>query len=128
GLSLLHGQALVGLGLFGSMLTPALIATETPNIWALFIFLTISWTATTIACRSQSWKIVPALANTGLGLWALGYIGASEIIDLTPPTLALLAMIAGTIFIWPAKAFDELGEEPAPSTDAERAIAARLPV
>jgi uncharacterized membrane protein len=106
GLSLLHGQALAGLGLFGSMLTPALVSTETPNIWALFIFLTISWAATAFACRSQNWKIVPALANAGLGLWALGYIGACDIVDLTPPTLALLAMLAGTIFLWPGKAFD----------------------
>jgi uncharacterized membrane protein len=132
GLSLLHGQALAGLGLLGSMLTPALISTQTPNIWALFIFLTISWAATAIACRSQNWKIVPALANAGLGLWALGYIGASDVIDLPPPTLALLAMIAGTIFIWPAKAFDDLPEAAAaaatPATEAEKAAQARLSV
>ncbi len=71
GLSLLHGQALAGLGLFGSMITPALIVTETPNIWALFGFLTVSWTATTLAARYQRWLIVPALANIGLGLWVL---------------------------------------------------------
>lgn len=130
GLSLLHGQALAGLGLFGSMLTPALISTETPNIWALFIFLTISWAATALACRRQNWKIVPALANAGLGLWALGYIGASDVVDLTPPTLALLAMLAGTIFIWPGKAFDSQPEqqESTAETDTQKAAPARLSV
>ncbi|WFS66388.1 DUF2339 domain-containing protein [Agrobacterium leguminum] len=126
GLSLLHGQALAGLGLLGSMLTPALISTETPNIWALFVFLTISWLATAAAARRQGWTVVPSLANAGLGLWALGYIGFSETISAEPPTLALLVMLAGTIFLWPGKTFDtppaETGETAAPERRAIRAL------
>lgn len=126
GLSLLHGQALAGLGLLGSMLTPALISTETPNIWALFVFLTISWLATAAAARRQGWTVVPSLANAGLGLWALGYIGFSETISTEPPTLALLVMLAGTIFLWPGKTFDtppaEAGETAAPERRAIRAV------
>ncbi|MFK3688846.1 DUF2339 domain-containing protein [Agrobacterium tumefaciens] len=106
GLSLLHGQALAGLGLLGSMLTPALVSSETPNIWALFVFLTISWLATAAAARRQRWTVVPSLANAGLGLWALGYIGFSSTINAEPPTLALLAMLAGTIFLWPGRLLD----------------------
>ncbi|WP_168208003.1 DUF2339 domain-containing protein [Agrobacterium sp. T29] len=126
GLSLLHGQALAGLGLLGSMLTPALISTETPNIWALFVFLTISWLATAAAARRQGWTVVPSLANAGLGLWTLGYIGFSETISAEPPTLALLVMLAGTIFLWPGKTFDtppaEAGETAAPERRAIRAM------
>ncbi|MGK9040549.1 DUF2339 domain-containing protein [Rhizobium sp. SA279] len=126
GLSLLHGQALAGLGLLGSMLTPALISTETPNIWALFLFLTISWLATAAAARRQGWTVVPSLANAGLGLWALGYIGFSETISAEPPTLALLVMLAGTIFLWPGKTFDtppaETGETAAPERRAIRGM------
>ncbi len=126
GLSLLHGQALAGLGLLGSMLTPALISTETPNIWALFVFLTISWLATAAAARRQGWTVVPSLANAGLGLWALGYIGFSETISAEPPTLALLVMLAGTIFLWPGKTFDtppaETGETAAPERRAIRGM------
>ena len=126
GLSLLHGQALAGLGLLGSMLTPALISTETPNIWALFVFLTISWLATAAAARRQGWTVVPSLANAGLGLWALGYIGFSETISAEPPTLALLVMLAGTILLWPGKAFDtppaEAGETAAPERRVIRAL------
>jgi uncharacterized membrane protein len=126
GLSLLHGQALAGLGLLGSMLTPALISTETPNIWALFVFLTISWLATAAAARRQGWTVVPSLANAGLGLWALGYIGFSETIRAEPPTLALLVMLAGTIFLWPGKTFDtppaETGETAAPERRTIRAM------
>lgn len=126
GLSLLHGQALAGLGLLGSMLTPALISTETPNIWALFVFLTVSWLATAAAARRQGWTVVPSLANAGLGLWALGYIGFSETISAEPPTLALLVMLAGTIFLWPGKAFDtppaQTAETAAPERRAVRAM------
>ncbi|KVK55906.1 hypothetical protein BCY90_00205 [Agrobacterium deltaense] len=126
GLSLLHGQALAGLGLLGSMLTPALISTETPNIWALFVFLTISWLATAAAVRRQGWTVVPSLANAGLGLWTLGYIGFSETISAEPPTLALLVMLAGTIFLWPGKTFDtppaEAVETAAPERRAIRAL------
>ncbi|CAD0210696.1 hypothetical protein AGRHK599_LOCUS714 [Rhizobium rhizogenes] len=123
GLSLLHGQALAGLGLLGSMLTPALISSETPNIWALFVFLTISWLATAAAARRQGWTVVPSLANAGLGLWTLGYIGFSETINAEPPTLALLVMLAGTIFLWPGKHFDTPpAETAAPERRAIRAL------
>ena len=103
GLSLLHGQALAGLGLLGSMVTPALISTETPNIWALFGFLTASWLATAAASRSQRWHFVPALANVGLGLWANGYMIYAPLIEAEPVVASLLAMIAGSIWIWPGK-------------------------
>ncbi|MCI9866005.1 DUF2339 domain-containing protein [Rhizobium skierniewicense] len=103
GLSLLHGQALAGLGLLGSMVTPALISTETPNIWALFGFLTASWLATAAASRSQRWHFVPALANVGLGLWAIGYMVYAPLIEAEPVVASLLTMIAGSIWIWPGK-------------------------
>lgn len=120
GLSLLHGQALAGLGLLGSMLTPALISTETPNIWALFVFLTVSWLATAAAARRQGWTVVPSLANAGLGLWALGYIGFSDAISAEPPTLALLIMLAGTIFLWPGKQYDTTPPDAAETAAPER--------
>lgn len=103
GLSLLHGQALAGLGLLGSMVTPLLISTETPNIWALFSFLTISWLATAAASRSQRWHVVPTLANIGLGLWALGYMIFAPLIEAEPVVAALIGMVAGSIWIWPGK-------------------------
>ncbi len=111
GLSLLHGQALAGLGLLGSMLTPALISSETPNIWALFVFLTVAWLATAAAARRQGWTVVPSLANAGLGIWALVYIGFSERVEPEPVVLSLLVMIAGTIWLWPGKVFDRASRD-----------------
>ncbi|TPP10526.1 DUF2339 domain-containing protein [Rhizobium glycinendophyticum] len=99
GLSLLHGQALAGLGLAGSMLTPLLVSSNSPSPWTLFIFLTVAQVATAIASRMRGWQIVPALAQVGLGLWAL--IGLFDLGDLTPVTLSLIAMIAAWVMIWP---------------------------
>ncbi|WP_025592907.1 DUF2339 domain-containing protein [Agrobacterium tumefaciens] len=125
GLSLLHGQALAGFGLLGSMLTPALIATETPDVWALFIFLTISWLATAAAARRQRWTVAPSLANAGLGLWALGYIAIADTISAAPPVLALLVMLAGTIFLWPGRYFDAAPAETGETvTSGRRAVRA----
>ncbi|CAN7565789.1 DUF2339 domain-containing protein [Rhizobium sp. LjRoot30] len=127
GLSLLHGQALAGVGLLGSMLTPALISTDAPDIRALFAFLAISWLATVATARFRRWTIVPALANVGMAMWALAYVVQTPVIDPVPPTLALLVMLAGTIFLWPGKSFGEAAaiadtdDAPAAETDAAAA-------
>ncbi|NEI69886.1 DUF2339 domain-containing protein [Rhizobium lusitanum] len=103
GLSLLHGQALAGLGLLASMATPALIASTSPKPWILFGYLTLTWLATLLAARLRRWLIAPSLANGLLSLWPLLYITFSPAVDLTPVTLSMLAMIGGTIFLWPGR-------------------------
>ena len=103
GLSLLHGQALAGLGLLASMVTPALIAPTAPRPWILFGYLVLTWFATLLASRIRGWLIAPSLANALLSLWPLLYISYSAVVDFTPVTLAMLAMIGGTIFIWPGR-------------------------
>ena len=103
GLSLLHGQALAGLGLLASMATPALIASTAPRPWILFGYLVLTWVATLLASRLRRWLIAPSLANGLLSLWPLLYIGFSPVVDLTPVTLSMLAMIGGTLFLWPGR-------------------------
>ncbi|AYG58600.1 DUF2339 domain-containing protein [Rhizobium jaguaris] len=103
GLSLLHGQALAGLGLLASMITPALIASTAPRPWTLFGYLVFTWLATIAASRLRRWHIVPSFANALLSLWPLLYIFNSDAADLTPVTLTMLAMMTGTIFIWPGR-------------------------
>lgn len=112
GLSLLHGQALAGLGLAGSMLTPLLISTTAPNLWTLFTYLTVAQVATSLASRFKGWLIVPAIAQALLGLWALvALIDSSEI---TPIALSLLAMIAAWMLIWPGTSGEDPAEPEAP--------------
>ncbi|WP_159952270.1 DUF2339 domain-containing protein [Rhizobium sp. 18065] len=117
GLSLLHGQALAGLGLAGSMITPALVSSTSPNPWTLFAFLTLSLVATAAASRFRRWHIVPSIAHAGLGLWALAYIAFSDPADLTPVTLALIAMVASWLLIWPGTTFSKEPDNTAVSWD-----------
>ncbi len=101
GLSLLHGQALAGLGLLASLITPALVSSNEPRPWVLFGFLSIVWLATLLASRLRSWTVVPTLANAGVGLWGLAYITAVAPFEPRPVAFALLVMIVGVGLIWP---------------------------
>jgi uncharacterized membrane protein len=104
GLSMLYGQALAGLGLLASFSTPAMVTSTSPNAWALFGFLALVWLATILASKLQSWRVVPALANVGLSLWALLYLGTASMeapFQVLPVLLPMLIMIAGLAFIWP---------------------------
>jgi uncharacterized membrane protein len=104
-LSLLHGQALAGLGLLGSLVTPLMVTTDEPNANALFLFLGITWLAVNAASRIRRWAVVPMLANIGTGLWVLVYAAIGTGFDPLPPTLTMLVMIAGTIFLWPGQQY-----------------------
>lgn len=101
GLSLLHGQALAGLGLLASMVTPLLVSTDEPDPRRLFAYLSIAWLATLAASRVRRWQAVPALANAGLGLWGLLYLAAADSVQVLPLTLALIVMLAGVALLWP---------------------------
>jgi uncharacterized membrane protein len=122
GLSLLHGQALAGLGLLASLVTPALVSSESPSPWSLFSFLGIAWIATVLAARIRRWTVVPSAANIGLCLWALAYIASATPFETRPVTLIMLVMIAGVAFIWPGKLADTIDSEPA-ETDQPLSVA-----
>lgn len=113
GLSLLHGQALAGLGLLASLITPALVSSESPSPWSLFGFLGIAWIATLLAARIRRWMVVPSMANIGLCLWALAYIASATPFETRPVTLIMLVMIAGIGLIWPGKLAVTIDSQPA---------------
>lgn len=118
GLSLLHGQALAGLGLLASLVTPALISSSEPRPWVLFGFLSVVWLATLLASRLRRWTVVPTLANAGVGLWGLAYITAVSPFEPLPVAFALLVMIVGTGLVWPGAT--EAVPAPEASEGAER--------
>src|SRR4029450_8500732 len=81
--ALLHGPALAGLGVAGAFVTPLLVASQTPNYWALYVYLAI--------------VTAPALALARPRLWRW---------------LAITAVILGTLWTLPGVAYprvDELG-------------------
>ncbi|PST25409.1 DUF2339 domain-containing protein [Mesorhizobium plurifarium] len=119
GLSLLHGQALAGLGLLASLLTPLFVSSGEPRPWVLFGFLAVAWLATLAASRLRRWTVVPTLANAGLGLWGLAYVALAAPFEAPPVTFALLVMIAGVALIWPGRArTDEASGTTAAAMDA----------
>jgi len=101
GLSMLHGQALAGLGLLGSFTTPMLVQSTNPSPWPLFGFISLVWIATTLASRIQRWNIVQGLANIGLCVWVLVYLSVATEIEVLPAVLPMLVMVAGLAFLWP---------------------------
>ena len=126
GLSMLHGQALAGLGLLGSFTTPLLVQSTNPNPWPLFGFISLVWIATTLASRIQRWNIVQGLANIGLCVWVLTYLSFVKEIEILPAILPMMIMVAGLAFVWPGA--DEPAPEPELPEDAMRLDAAGRPV
>ena len=81
--ALLHGPALAGLGVAGAFVTPLLIASQTPNYWALYVYLAIVTAAALALARLRLWR------------W-----------------LAITAVILGTLWTFPGVEYprvDELG-------------------
>ncbi|KAA3450884.1 DUF2339 domain-containing protein [Mesorhizobium sp. SARCC-RB16n] len=107
--ALVHGQALAGIGLVGAMVTPALIASQAPNPWALFGYLAVVLAATGVIARMRDWKALMAAGFFGSGIWTILYMtdapGASlsAILFIDTVTLAVLALV------WLSSRGDETG-------------------
>ncbi|MEO3998640.1 DUF2339 domain-containing protein [Mesorhizobium sp. CAU 1732] len=116
GVALIHGQALAGLGLLGSYLTPALVASAAPNPWSLFIYLAIVLCASIAIASLRRWRFLSTASYIGAGLWSLLYIVASRDIVPLPVIVLQLAGLAvlGGIWLRGAAEGDE-GRTDAPS-------------
>lgn len=98
--ALLHGQALAGVGLLGSYLTPLLVASEAPSHWALFVFVAVVLVSTAVIARLRDWAPLMAAAFTGAGIWTLVYLLSAPEIDFSIP-IFINAVTLGTLaFIW----------------------------
>lgn len=120
-LSLLHGQTLAGLGLVASLLTPLLASSDKPNFYTLFGYLSLVWLAAATAARIRRWRFLPSFANILLMFWIAGSWSALYLTEepaffasATAPGIALIVMILGTAFIWPAKNFESTINDSAP--------------
>lgn len=80
--ALVHGQALAGIGLLGSLATPLLVASQAPNAWALFGYLAIVLAATAAVARIRDWKLLTAAAFSGNGLWTVLYMTTAASADI----------------------------------------------
>ena len=98
--ALVHGQALAGLGLLGSYLTPLLVASDAPNLWALFGFIAIVLAAAGVIARLRDWLPLMIGAFVGAGLWNLAFVAIGEATDMQVVLFSNLAALAVLAFVW----------------------------
>ncbi|HEY6862154.1 MAG TPA: DUF2339 domain-containing protein [Pseudolabrys sp.] len=67
--ALLHGPALAGLGVAGAFITPVLVPSETPNYWALYIYLAIVTAAAFALARMRLWRWLAITAVLLGAIW-----------------------------------------------------------
>ncbi len=102
--SLLHGPALAGLGLVGAYLAPAMVSTEEPNYWALYLYLAVVTAASFALARARLWRWLAVTAVAASVLWVLPGIG--DLQQVAPHgfhvavsfALAALLIVSGLIF------------------------------
>lgn len=67
--ALLHGPILAGLGLVGAYVTPALVSSDAPNYWALYIYLAVVTAAAFALARARLWRWLAITAVVFGVLW-----------------------------------------------------------
>ncbi len=70
----LHGPALAGLGLVGSLATPLIVESTDPDPWALAIYLAVVAAASHGLARLRRWLWLAVSTAIGGGLWAFALI------------------------------------------------------
>src|SRR5438128_2527556 len=71
----LHGPALAGLGLAGSLVVPMLVSSQTPSPWPLVIYLGVVAAAAYALARLRRWLWLAAAVVVGVFFWGLALMG-----------------------------------------------------
>jgi uncharacterized membrane protein len=69
--AVLHGPALAGLGLVGSLVTPLLISTAEPSAWPVVIYVGVVSAVAHALGRLRGWRWLSVAAACGAGVWAV---------------------------------------------------------
>jgi uncharacterized membrane protein len=99
-IALVHGQALAGLGLIGSYVTPVLVSSDAPNPWVLFIYLAIALCAAIGVASIRHWHGLARMAFGGAGLWSLIYIAAAVEPEAGPVALLVIVKLVVLATVW----------------------------
>ncbi len=111
GAALLHGPALAALGLVGAFVTPLLVASNAPNYWALYIYLTVVTAAAFALARMRLWPWLAFIAVAFGFVWLLPGIHDTRIDALNAHLFHTLAgyvlsaalIVAGFLYGPPAE-------------------------
>jgi len=71
----LHGPALAGLGLAGSLVVPLLVTSQAPSPWPLVIYLAVVAGAAYALARFRRWLWLAAAVVVGVFFWGLALMG-----------------------------------------------------
>jgi uncharacterized membrane protein len=91
GAALLHGPALAALGLVGAFVTPLLVASNAPNYWALYIYLTVVSAAAFALARIRLWLWLAFIAVAFGFAWLLPGIHDTRVDALSAHLFHVLA-------------------------------------
>src|SRR4051794_28729916 len=107
GAALLHGPALAALGQVGAFLAPLLVASETPNYWALYFYLAIVTAASFALARARLWRWLAITAVAFGTLWmfpglndtiAAGSISAHAFHAIAGFALVAALLVSGLLY------------------------------
>jgi uncharacterized membrane protein len=98
--ALLHGPWLAGLGIVGAYVTPALVASDAPNYWALYIYLGVVTAAAFALARVRLWRWLAITAIVFTTLWMFVGLNDTRVDALTPHAFhAVVSFILVCVFI-----------------------------
>lgn len=87
--ALLHGPALAAMGVVGAFVAPLLVSSQSPNYWALVLYLTVVTAAALALARARLWRWLAVTAVILSVLWILAGLD-----DTSPATLLPFATYA----------------------------------
>ncbi len=101
--SLLHGPALAGLGLVGAFVAPAIVATETPNYWALYLYLAFVSASAYALASARTWRWLVMATVLFAFLWTFPGMDESNLDILIPHLFHLIiGFCLAAIFVVPS--------------------------
>lgn len=78
--ALLHGPALAGLGVVGAFMTPLMVASDTPNFWALYVYFAVVTGAALALARARLWRWLAVTTIAFALVWSLVELGDAGLI------------------------------------------------
>jgi len=102
--ALLHGPALAALGLIGAEVAPLLVTADTPNYWALYVYLAVVTAASFVLARARLWRWLAITAVAFALFWTLpgvdlAGLAAPHLLHVTVGfALAALLIVPGSLF------------------------------
>jgi uncharacterized membrane protein len=99
-LGLVHGSVLAGVGLLGSFATPALVSSQSPNVWVFFTYLGVVLAASGAFAKYRKVEWILAGALFGMGSWTLLECWHTSAGHPTATLFAIALMLGAATLFW----------------------------